>query len=134
MTCEAVRAALLAGSEAEWPAGVLTHLAACDACALVAVEQSLHRAPAIAIPPTFAADVARRARLDTPPEVPHPRGVMVGIGASGVLAGIAVAWLGLSAPATAFVPVAALLLACGEAIVLTAWTLDTDVTRASWRR
>lgn len=134
MTCEAVRAAMLAGREAEWPSGVLAHLAGCDSCAAAAVELSLQRAPAIAIPPTFAADVARRARLDAPPETPTLSGATVGVGAAGVLAGIAAAWFGVSDPATAVVPAAALLLACGEAIVLAVWTLNADVTRARWRR
>lgn len=134
MTCEATRTAMLAGAEGEWPSGVLAHLAGCDACAAVAVERSLQRAPAIAISPTFAADVARRARLDTSPAMPHLSGVTVGIGAAGVLGGIAVIWFGVSAPSTAVVPAAALLLACGEAIVLAAWALHADVTRARWRR
>jgi hypothetical protein len=134
MTCDAVRAAMLAGDEAEWPSGVLAHLAACDSCTDVAVERALRRAPAIAIPPAFAVDVARRARLDAPPEMPHLSAATVGIGAVSVLIGVAVAWFGLSEPSVAVVPAAALLLACGEAVVLAAWTLDTDVTRARWRR
>jgi hypothetical protein len=134
MTCEAVRAAMLAGGETEWPPGVLAHLAGCDSCADAAVERSLQRAPAIAIPPTFAADVARRARLDAPPEASHVSGLTVGIGAAGALAGIAAAWLGVSGERAAMLPAATLLLACGETIVLAAWTLHTDVTRAQWRR
>jgi hypothetical protein len=125
---------MLAGGEAEWPSGVLAHLAECDACADVAVERSLQRAPSIAIPPAFAADVARRARLEPPPDAPHVGGLAVGIGAAGVLSGIAAAWFGVSEPSTAVVPAAALLLASGEAIVLAAWTLHMDVTRARWRR
>lgn len=66
--------------------------------------------------------------------MPHLSGVTVGIGAAGVLGGIAVTWFGASAPSTAVLPAAALLLACGEVIVLAAWTLHADVTRARWRR
>jgi hypothetical protein len=134
MTCETTRAAMLTSGEAEWASGVLAHLAGCDACAAVAIDLSLRRAPDIAIPPAFAADVARRARLDAPPEMPRSSGVTVGIGAAGVLVGIAVVWLGVSGPPTAVVPAAAMLLACGEAIVLGVWTLHADVTRARWRR
>ena len=134
MTCETVRAAMQAGYEAAWPSAVLAHLAECDDCAAFAVDLSLQRAPVPVIPRTFAADVARRARLEAPPELPHLSRVTVGIGAAGVLAAVAVAWFGVSEPSTAVIPLAALLLACGEAIVLAVWTLDTDVTRASWRR
>jgi hypothetical protein len=124
----------LADGDAEWPAGVLQHVAGCDGCAAAAVELSLRHTPAIAVPPTFAVDVARRARLETPPGRRPLSGATVGIAAAAVLVGIATAWSGVSAPSAAVVPVAALLLACGEVIVLVAWTLDTDVTRASWRR
>ena len=134
MTCETVRAALLAGGAAESAPGLLAHLAECDDCAAFAVELSLQRAPAVTVPSTFAADVARRARQDPPPEMPHLSGAGVGIGAAGVVVGLAATWFGLSDPSTAAVPIAALLLACGEAIVLAAWTLDADVTRARWRR
>jgi hypothetical protein len=134
MTCEAARAAMLAGGEAERRSVVVAHLAECDACADVAVERSLQRAPAIAIPRVFAADVARRARLETPPEVRRVSGAAVGIGAAGVLSGIAAAWFGVSEPSTAVVPAAALLLACSEAIVVAAWTLHTEVTLAHRRR
>jgi hypothetical protein len=134
MECEAVRTAMLAGGEAEWPSGVLAHLAGCDGCTAVALESSLRRVPAIAIPPAFAADVARRARLDASPETPHVRGVTAGVGAAGVLIGIVVAWLGLSGSSSGVVPATVLLLSCAEAIVLAAWTLRADVTHARWRR
>ena len=91
------------------PLGVLAHLAGCDGCTAVALESSLRRAPAIAIPPAFAADVARRARLETPLETPHVRGVTVGVGSAGVLVGIVVAWLGLSGSSSGVVPAAVLL-------------------------
>src|SRR4051812_30451272 len=104
MTCEAVRTAVLADGDAEWPSGVLAHLAGCDGCTAVAVERSLQRAPAVAMPPTFAVDVARRARLEAWPETPHVRGVTVGVGAAGVLVGMVVAWLGLSGSSYTVVP------------------------------
>jgi hypothetical protein len=134
MRCEAVRTAMLADDEAEWLPDVLAHLAGCDGCTAVALESSLRRAPAIAIPPAFAADVARRARLEAPPETPHVRGVTVGVGAAGVLVGIVVAWLTVSGSSSGVVPGAVLLLSCGEAILLAAWTLRADVTHARWRR
>ena len=125
---------MLARGEAEWPSDVLAHLAGCDSCAAVAVEFLLQRAPEIRIPPTFAVDVARRARQDAPPEMGHLNGVTVGIGAAGMAAGLAAAWFGVSDRPTVVLPAAALLLACGEAIVLAVWTLHADVTRARWRR
>ena len=134
MTCETVRAAMQAGGDPGWPSGVLAHLAECDDCATVAVDRSLQRAPEPVIPPTFAVDVARRARLDAAPDLPHVNRVTVGIGAGGVLAALAVAWFGVSDPSAAVLPLAALLLVSGEAIVFAAWTLNTSVTRASWRR
>ena len=134
MTCEAIRAAMLAGGSAEWPPDLVAHLAECDDCAAFAVELSLRHAPAIAIPPTFAADVARRARLDTPPEAQRISGAAAGAGAAAVLTAIALASFGTAEGTAAVVPFAALLLACGEAIVLAAWTLHGDVVRARLRR
>jgi hypothetical protein len=134
MTCDDARPAMLAGHATGWPPAIIAHLAACDGCATLVVERSLQQAPAIAIPPTFAVDVARRARFDPQPGTRHVSGATVGLGAAGVLVGIALAGLALTGPPTAVLPVAALLLACGEALVLTAWALDTDVTRARWRR
>ena len=113
------------------PLGVLAHLAGCDGCTAVALESSLRRAPAIAIPPAFAADVARRARLETPLKrltCAASRWMSV---SAGVLVGIVVAWLGLSGSSSGVVSAAVLLFSCGEAIVLAAWTLaPTSPTRA----
>jgi hypothetical protein len=125
---------MLAGHEAEWPPGAVAHLAGCDSCAAAAVELSLRHAPAIALPPTFAVDVARRARLDAPPEAPRISGAAVGAGAAAtVLSAIALASVGRAEGTAAVIHVAALLLACGEAIVLAVWTMHADVTRARWR-
>jgi hypothetical protein len=120
--------------EAAWPSGVRAHLAGCEDCAAIAIELWLQQAPASAIPSTFAADVARRVRQEASPERARPSGIAVSIGAAGILLGIAVAWIGVSGEPTAILPVATLLLACGEAIALAAWTLDADVIRARWRR
>ncbi len=136
MTCDMTRAAMQAGPEAAWPSTVVAHLTGCDDCTAIAVALSLERGPVIAIPPTFAIDVARRARLDTPTEPRRVSGVVAGICAAAVLAAVAFASFGTVVGMGAVEPVAiaALLVACGEAIVLAAWTLDTDVTRARWRR
>ena len=134
MTCETVRAAIQAGDESGWSSGVLAHVAACDDCATFAVERSLQRAPEPVIPQTFAVDVARRARLEAPPEVPRVNRVTMGIGAAGLAAALAADWFGVSDSSAAVLPLAALLLVSGEAIVFAAWTLNTDVTRARWRR
>jgi hypothetical protein len=133
MTCEATRAVMLAGDGA-WPSDVQAHLAGCESCAVLAVELSLRQAPAIAVPPTFAADVARRARLEAPSEAQRLSGAAVGAGAAFVLIAFALAGVGTAGGTATVIPVAALLLACGEAIVLAAWTLHGDVVRARARR
>jgi hypothetical protein len=122
------------GGDVEWPSGVPVHLARCDDCAAVAVELSLRHAPVVAVPPTFAADVARRARLEAPPAARRISGVAVGAGTAALVIAIAVASFGTVEPTASVLPAAALLLACGEAIVLAAWTLHGDVVRARPRR
>jgi hypothetical protein len=133
MTCEATRSVMLAG-DVDWPSDVQAHLAGCESCAAVAVELSLQQAPAISVPPTFAADVARRARLEAPSEAQRLSGATVGAGAAFVLIALAFAAVGTVDVTATVIPVAALLLACGEAIVLAAWTLHGDVVRARARR
>jgi hypothetical protein len=126
---------MLAGREAEWPSGLVAHLAGCESCAAAAVEQSLRHAPAITVPPTFGADVARRARLETPPEAMRISGAVVGAGAAAaILIATALASFGMAEGTGSVIPVAALLLACGEAIVLAVWTVEGDVVRAHMRR
>jgi hypothetical protein len=132
MMCDTVRSAMAERVEADWPPDAIAHLAECDECARIAVEQMLQRPPAVAIPATFAADVARRARLETPPAAPSSSGLTAGVSAAAVVSAAA-AWHAGSDPASVL-PAAVLLLACGEAIVLAAWTLHSDVTRARWRR
>jgi hypothetical protein len=134
MMCDMAQAAMQAGPEAAWPSGVVAHLTGCDACAAAAVELSLRHPPAIMVPPTFAVDVARRARLATPPERQRISGAMVGAAAAAVLTAIALASFGMAGGTPAAVPVAVLLLSAGEAIVLAAWTLHGDIVRARVRR
>ena len=134
MTCDMTRSALQAGPDAAWPPGVVAHLTGCDDCAAAAVELSLRLAPAITVPSAFAFDVARRVRLETPPERQRISGALVGAGAAAVLAALALAAFGTAGAMPAAVPVAVLLLTAGEAIVLAAWTLHGDVVRARVRR
>jgi hypothetical protein len=134
MTCETARTALTAGTDAVWPAAAQAHLAGCEDCAAFVVEWTLRQVPRVAIPVTFAADVARRARLEARP-ASRSSAPTIGLAAAAMLlAGAGIAWLVAPTAPSAVLPAAALLLACGEAIVLAAWTLDTDVTRARWRR
>ena len=134
MTCETARAAILAAGEDVWPAAVQAHLAGCEDCAAFVVERTLRQAPPVTIPVTFAADVARRARLEPRP-ASRSRALTIGLAAAAVLpAGAGVAWSVAPSEPSAGLPAAALLLACGEAIVLAAWTLDTNVTPTRWRR
>ena len=97
MSCEPFRAAIQAASQGDWPPGVAAHLATCDACMDVAIERALRQRPASVPPPAFAADVARRARVEPPPRPERLRGL-----AAGMLAGVASAaapavWLAASA-------------------------------------
>jgi hypothetical protein len=85
-----------------------------------AIDRELRRAPAVSIPPTFAADVARRARLEAPPAVPM-RGPQAGLVAAAALIALIAGWMAASDGLAAAVPVAALVLAGGEAIVLALW-------------
>ena len=133
MTCNAVRAVLAAGDREDWPSGVLAHVAECDGCAALATEWALQQAPPVAVPARFAADVARRARLGAPPLVPRTRGLTAGLAAAAVVGVLAVASVGASDP-PALLPAAVLLLACGEAIVLAAWSLSDDILGLRVRR
>ena len=134
MTCDTIRAAILAARDGAWPAAAQAHLAGCDDCAAFVVEWTLRQVPSVAVPPTFAIHVARRARLEGRPAA-RSSALTIGLAAAAILlVGAAVAWAVAPAGPSALLPAAALLLACGEAIVLAAWTLDMDVTRARWRR
>jgi hypothetical protein len=134
MTCETARAALLAAGQVEWRAAAQAHLGGCENCAIFLVEWTLQQAPPVEIPATFAIDVARRARLEARP-ASRSSALIVGLTAAIVLlAGAGVAWFVAPIGPSAALPAAALLLACGEAIVLAAWSLDTDLTRTRWRR
>jgi hypothetical protein len=124
MTCDAVRAAMAAGDRAGWPAGLLAHVTECEGCAALAVEWTLQQAPPVAVPASFAVDVARRARLAAPPPVPRTRGVTAGLAAASVSM-LAVAWVGAGDP-PALLPAAVLLLAAGEAVALAVWSLSDD--------
>jgi hypothetical protein len=130
MTCDAIRDVLLAASDATWPSGVLAHLAECETCAALAVEITLQRAPAVSVPATFAADVARRARLEASPPPGNPRGLMAGVCVATVVMAAATAWLGTVGAPDAATPAAVLLLSGGEAIVLAVWASQSDVLRA----
>ena len=85
-----------------------------------AIDVELRRAPAVSIPPGFAADVARRARLEAPP-VRLPYGPRAGLVAAAGLFALIAAWMAASNELAASVPIAALVLAGGEAIVLALW-------------
>jgi hypothetical protein len=85
-----------------------------------AIERELGRAPAVSIPPTFAADVARRARLEARP-VPRMRGPRAGLIAAVGLTAIIAAWMTAFDGLAQAVPIAALVLAGGEAILLALW-------------
>jgi hypothetical protein len=134
MTCETARAAFIAAGEIAWPASAHAHLTGCENCAAFVIVWTLRQAPPVAVPATFAADVARRVRLEARP-AGRSSALTIGLAAAAVLlVGASLAWAVAPGGPSALLPAAALLLACGEAIVLAAWTLDTDVTRARPRR
>jgi hypothetical protein len=85
-----------------------------------AIERELRRPPAVSIPPTFAADVARRARLEARPG-PAMRRPQAGLVVAAGLTALIAAWMAASDGAAAAVPIAALVLTGGEAIVLALW-------------
>jgi hypothetical protein len=124
MTCEIARARIVAAGDAAWPSGAQAHLAGCEDCAAFVVEWTLGQAPPVAIPATFAVDVARRARLEAEPASRRSRALTVGLVAAAVLLAAAVlAWSIAPDGSSAALPAAIFLLACGEAIVLAAWSL-----------
>jgi hypothetical protein len=129
MTCDAIRAALAAGREATWLPGVRAHLAGCEACAGLVVEWSLRQAPEGDVPATFAVDVARLARVAASSGARPRRGPKAGLVAALIAIGLAAAWQAASDDPLAVGPVAALLFACGEAILLAAWFLTADPFR-----
>jgi hypothetical protein len=94
-----------------------------------AIDEALAQAPDVSVPPTFAVDVARRVRLDTPPAQGRVSGPTVGLAAATVLIALMAAWQATSDDPLAVVPLALLVLACGEAIVLAAWSLPGDRSR-----
>jgi hypothetical protein len=127
MTCEIARARIVAAGDAAWPSAAQAHLAGCEDCAAFVVEWTLGQAPPVAIPATFAIDVARRARLEAEPASRRSRALTVGLVAAAVLLVAAVlAWSVAPDGSSAALPAAALLLACGEAIVLAAWALPSE--------
>jgi hypothetical protein len=133
MTCERVRAAIVSADEADaGSAAVRAHLAACEACAMFAVEWSLRQAPPVGVPASFAADVARRARVEAGAASRRSSGPAIGLAAAfALLVAAAIASRTTSDGALGLLPMALLLLACGEAIVFAAWSVGADVQRDS---
>jgi hypothetical protein len=130
MTCDTTRAAILAARDDAWPAAAQAHLAGCDDCAAFVVEWTLRQVPPVVVPPTFAVDVARTARLEPLPASTQSIAPAIGLATAGCLLVGALAWfLATEGP----LPAAALLLASGEAIVLAAWSLAPDRIHAFQR-
>ena len=124
MTCQRTRAAIADAADGALAADALAHVAGCDDCAAFVVEWTLRQPPHVAIPPTFAIDVARRARLEPDATRSRSNGLTFGVAAAALfLAAAGIAWhLSPDGP-SALLPAALFLLACGEAIVLAAWSL-----------
>lgn len=129
MSCDAIRAAMQAAGDGEWPPAVAAHLATCHACVDVAIDLALRQRPASVSPPSFAADVARRARLEPTARRGQSHGLGLGV-ASGIVAAAApAAWVASSGAVPPGLPIAVLLLILGECIALFALTLQTEVVR-----
>jgi hypothetical protein len=120
MTCDAVRSAMTATAAGEWTSEMRAHVAGCEACASEAVERALPCPPAVDVPPTFAADVARRARLAAPVVTRRAVAPLVGLAAAAVVIVLCAAWMAISDDPATSAPIAAMLLAGGEAIVFAA--------------
>lgn len=129
MSCEPIRAALRAAGDGPWPPEVTAHLATCGACVDAAIDQALKQRPPSTVPSSFAADVARAARLATP--APHRRSRALIAGMAAAPLAVAASWVWLSATNIehAAVPVAAFVLACAVGLAATASTLNADVVR-----
>lgn len=123
MTCQTTRAAITDAVDRTLPADALAHMAGCGDCAAFAVEWTLRQAPPVAIPATFAADVARRARLEPAAAPARSNGLTIGVAAAALfLAAAGIAWRMSPGGPSALLPASLFLLACGEAIVLAAWS------------
>jgi hypothetical protein len=123
MTCQTTRAAIAAAAAGALPAEALAHVAGCDDCAASFVEWTLRQAPPVAIPPTLAVDVARCARLEPDATRSRSNGLTFGVAAAALfLAAAGIAWRLSPGGPSALLPEALFLLACGEAIVLAAWS------------
>jgi anti-sigma factor RsiW len=133
MSCDTIRAAIRAAGDGEWPREVAAHLASCDACVGAAIDRVLQQRPPSAVPVAFAADVARRARLEPLPAVRRSRGVVAGLAAAAIAVAVPAAWLGASGAVPAVLPIAALVCALAEGIALCAWIASTDVIRPDFR-
>jgi RNA polymerase sigma factor (sigma-70 family) len=134
MDCDETRAALRASDDPVWPGDLAAHLAQCDACVGVAVDLALRQPFSAAPPPDFAADVARRARLENRPAGrSRSRGVIAGAVASAATLSAMTVWLATSGLATAGLPVAALLLLLAETAALALSTLPSDSVRPHFR-
>ena len=120
MSCDAIRSAMGAAGDGGWPPAVTAHLATCEACVDAAIALALAHRPAGTAPASFAADVARAARLATPSPRRRSRGLIAGL--------VAAASLERGA-----LPIAAFVLACGEGLALAAVTLNADVVRQRTR-
>jgi hypothetical protein len=125
MICDAVWSAMTATAAGEWTSEMRVHLAGCEACASKAVEWALQCPPVVHVPPMFAADVARRARLAEPAAARRVVAPTAGAAAAGLLIASCAVWMAVAGTVTVL-PVAAMLLAGGEAIVFAAWALSGD--------
>ena len=128
MTCESVRAAIVSAG-APWPAAAHAHLAGCETCAVFAVEWTLAHAPPADVPASFAVDVVRRARLESGAAGRRSAASAIGFSTAALLLAAAVLASGVATNgALAALPAALFLLACGEAIVLAAWSVRPSAT------
>jgi hypothetical protein len=116
---------MTATAAGEWTSDMREHLAGCEACASRAVEWALRCPPAVHVPPMFAADVARRVRLAAPVVTRRAVAPLAGLVAAGVAIVLCAAWMALSDDPVTVAPIAAILLAGGEAIVFAASSVRT---------
>jgi len=133
MSCDAIRSAMGAAGDGGWPPAVTAHLATCEACVDAAIALALAHRPAGTAPASFAADVARAARLATPSPRRRSRGLIAGLVAGAVAAAAVAVWVAPASLERGALPIAAFVLACGEGLALAAVTLNADVVRQRTR-
>jgi hypothetical protein len=130
MNCGTVRQIVTTGGEREWPPDVSAHIATCDVCLSVIVEQALATVPQPRVPSNFADRVGALIPQAESPTRSRPRWSVAAAGAlcaAVIVAAVGVLLASADLPGRAAEPSwywALLLVAGGESAVLVAWAAE----------